>query len=214
LVLVVLVLAGLPAGSAFADTTIGKLGGNTSVGPGADVVAADPSYVVPAGGGRVTSFSFQSGPENPGEQLDFLVLRSTGFASYTVIGKTGLVTLTGTQTGTTVETFPANIAVQNGDILGFWTPGPLDNGAQLGGGGGAIVFEFGALDPNVGEGIFIGGGVSPADLNESANLAPPLPTSRDQCMNGGWRSFGSTFKNQGDCVSFVATHGKNPPSGT
>jgi hypothetical protein len=38
----------------------------------------------------------------------------------------------------------------------------------------------------------------------------PLPTSKDQCKNGGWRNFG-VFKNQGDCVSFVATGGKNPP---
>jgi hypothetical protein len=40
--------------------------------------------------------------------------------------------------------------------------------------------------------------------------APPLPTSKEQCKNGGWRNFG-VFKNQGDCVSFVATGGKNPP---
>jgi hypothetical protein len=40
---------------------------------------------------------------------------------------------------------------------------------------------------------------------------PAVPTSKDQCKNGGWRNFGSTFKNQGDCVSFVATGGKNPP---
>jgi hypothetical protein len=33
--------------------------------------------------------------------------------------------------------------------------------------------------------------------------AQPLPTSRDQCKNGGWRNFPG-FKNQGDCVSFVA----------
>ncbi len=38
-----------------------------------------------------------------------------------------------------------------------------------------------------------------------------LPTSKDQCKNGGWRNFG-VFKNQGDCVSFVATGGKNPPA--
>jgi hypothetical protein len=38
-----------------------------------------------------------------------------------------------------------------------------------------------------------------------------LPTSKDQCKNGGWRTFG-VFKNQGDCVSFVATKGKNPPA--
>ena len=40
--------------------------------------------------------------------------------------------------------------------------------------------------------------------------ARPLPTSKDECKNGGWRTFG-VFKNQGDCVSFVATGGKNPP---
>jgi hypothetical protein len=32
--------------------------------------------------------------------------------------------------------------------------------------------------------------------------------TKDQCKNGGWQSFG-VFKNQGDCVSFVATGGKH-----
>ena len=41
---------------------------------------------------------------------------------------------------------------------------------------------------------------------------PPAPTSKEQCKNGGWRNFPG-FKNQGDCVSFVATGGKNQPSG-
>jgi hypothetical protein len=41
--------------------------------------------------------------------------------------------------------------------------------------------------------------------------ARPLPTSKDQCKNGGWRDFG-VFKNQGACVSFVATGGKNLPA--
>ena len=41
--------------------------------------------------------------------------------------------------------------------------------------------------------------------------AQPFPTSKDQCKNGGWRNFGSTFKNQGQCVSFVATGGKKQP---
>ena len=44
--------------------------------------------------------------------------------------------------------------------------------------------------------------------------APSTPTSKDQCKNGGWKTFTDpSFKNQGDCVSFVATHGKNPPNG-
>ena len=41
--------------------------------------------------------------------------------------------------------------------------------------------------------------------------APPLPTSKDECKNDGWRTFG-VFKNQGDCVSFVATRGRNSPA--
>jgi hypothetical protein len=212
LLLVGLVFAGLPAGSALADTTIGQLGGNTTVGAGGvGFWVADPSYGVPPGGGTITSFSFQAGPENPGEQLDFLVLRPAGLDTYTLVGKTGLVTLTGTLTGTKVETFPADIAVQGGDVLGLWTRGPLDDIVDLGG-SGSVVLSFQHSDPNVGDGIFLGGGAGPPiSLNESANLAPPLPTSEDQCMQDGWKSFGSTFKNRGDCVSFVATHGKNPP---
>jgi hypothetical protein len=31
--------------------------------------------------------------------------------------------------------------------------------------------------------------------------APPTPTSKEQCKNGGWAQFG--FKNQGQCVAFV-----------
>jgi virginiamycin B lyase len=38
------------------------------------------------------------------------------------------------------------------------------------------------------------------------------PATKGQCRNGGWRRFPG-FRNQGDCVSFVATGGKNPPAG-
>jgi hypothetical protein len=41
--------------------------------------------------------------------------------------------------------------------------------------------------------------------------APPTPTSKAQCKNGGWRTY-RVFKNQGDCVSFVATKGGNAPA--
>jgi hypothetical protein len=57
-----------------------------------------------------------------------------------------------------------------------------------------------------------------ATLTESftSSLAQPVliaPTTKDQCKRGGWRDF-PQFKNQGDCVSFVATEGKSPPSGS
>ena len=49
-----------------------------------------------------------------------------------------------------------------------------------------------------------------------ATVAPPpppqFPTSKDQCKKGGWEDFGGMFKNQGDCVSYVATGGANAPA--
>lgn len=37
-----------------------------------------------------------------------------------------------------------------------------------------------------------------------------LPTDQSQCENGGWSLF-PPFTNQGDCVSFIATGGRNRP---
>jgi hypothetical protein len=39
----------------------------------------------------------------------------------------------------------------------------------------------------------------------------PLPTTKDQCKKNGWRTYG-VFKNQGNCISLVATGGENPPA--
>ena len=40
---------------------------------------------------------------------------------------------------------------------------------------------------------------------------PGVPTSKAQCKNDGWEIFG-VFKSQGDCVSYVATGGRNSPA--
>ena len=52
-----------------------------------------------------------------------------------------------------------------------------------------------------------------SDGSDSANatitMAPAPLTNKDQCKNGGWQSFG-TFKNQGDCVSAVASSKGGP----
>jgi hypothetical protein len=64
-----------------------------------------------------------------------------------------------------------------------------------------------------------------ATVNIAGLLGPPKATDfsenfgstgvvQKQCKHGGWKSFGTRFKNQGDCVSFFATGGKNPPSGS
>jgi hypothetical protein len=31
----------------------------------------------------------------------------------------------------------------------------------------------------------------------------PRPTDKDQCKKDGWKSYGPTFKNQGECVSYT-----------
>lgn len=37
-----------------------------------------------------------------------------------------------------------------------------------------------------------------------------LPETKDDCKDGGWEGFG-VFKNQGDCVSYIASDGRNAP---
>ena len=52
-----------------------------------------------------------------------------------------------------------------------------------------------------------------AEIFDSA-LPTPEPVSGDNCKKGGYLDFGDfDFKNQGDCVSFFATDGSNPPAG-
>jgi hypothetical protein len=55
----------------------------------------------------------------------------------------------------------------------------------------------------------------PGDTNEAFDVFVRdrafLPTSQEQCKNNGWRNYPG-FKNRGQCVSFVATGGKNPPA--
>jgi len=56
-------------------------------------------------------------------------------------------------------------------------------------------------------------GTAAAQIPPPPPPPPPgaLPTTKEQCFKDGWKKFG-VFKNQGDCVSFVATKGKNPPA--
>ena len=65
----------------------------------------------------------------------------------------------------------------------------------------------------------VGGIATVSAAHSDHGQAQPLTGyNKDQCKNGGWRNFknpdGSPmFKNQGDCVAFFASGGKNPPSG-
>ncbi|MGH3083131.1 MAG: hypothetical protein ACRDNP_03565 [Gaiellaceae bacterium] len=108
-----------------------------------------------------------------------------------------------------LNTFPVNIHVQGGDVLGFWATA------------GAACSTFTGQAADVSPAGFgpqpaVGTTVTPLEFrgyrsNVSATLTPALPTAKDDCENGGWQSY-DVFKNQGDCVSFVETGGKNPPA--
>jgi hypothetical protein len=54
-------------------------------------------------------------------------------------------------------------------------------------------------------------------INNQVIGGPNTPASKDACKNGGWMTAqdasGKSFKNQGDCVSYVATGGKNAANG-
>jgi hypothetical protein len=54
-------------------------------------------------------------------------------------------------------------------------------------------------------------------VNNQVVGSPTSPTSKDDCKNGGWQNMldanGKSFKNQGDCVSYIATGGKNQGNG-
>jgi hypothetical protein len=58
----------------------------------------------------------------------------------------------------------------------------------------------------------LGTGAPPTFSENFASTGVVQLTSKEQCKDGGWQSFG--FRNQGDCISFLATGGKNPPSGS
>jgi hypothetical protein len=49
-----------------------------------------------------------------------------------------------------------------------------------------------------------------SNISVNGQLQQPIaatPTSKDQCKHGGWKSFTSpSFKNQGQCVSWVEHH--------
>jgi|GEM_PF-2722146 len=52
-----------------------------------------------------------------------------------------------------------------------------------------------------------------ASVNPGGGDGNPLPTTVNECKKGGWENYGGLFKNQGDCVSYVVTEGRNAPNG-
>jgi hypothetical protein len=175
-------------------------------------VSAGPSYVVPSGNWQITSWSTYA----YGGQMGLIVLRPTAIpGSYTVVGASEVQTLASTNV---LQTFSLDtpIAVQAGDLIGFWATDTTGGCALMSALGDTYVYAGPFLSqPSVGT-VISATSETNRLLNISATLTdmtlpPALPTTEADCRNGGWERFGG-FKNQGDCVSFVATGGKNPPA--
>jgi hypothetical protein len=116
----------------------------------------------------------------------------TGYLRVTVDSSQSQACVNGT------PTFAAQFTIHlEGTIDGVGV-GPWENAVGTFERDGTLTFNFAV--PGVDSGTF----------SLSYTTPDPLPTSADQCDHGGWEVFG-IFKNHGDCVSFVATHGKNEP---
>jgi len=215
LLVVGVVFAVLPGGSALADTAIGIGQTGTpseALATGDEVVQTDAT--IPTAG-TVTSFQTQSGSFptcEPGGVYNFQVLRPLGKQQYLVLGDTGHQT---DPCDGQPHSYSSNISVQRGDVLGVYVvqtwAGIITDTS------GRVVLDQQASEPAVGQTITVTSAFT-GTLDESATLITgvggrPLPTIKDQCKHGGWKAF-PQFMNQGDCVSVVATGGKNPPSGS
>jgi hypothetical protein len=119
--------------------------------------------------------------------------------------------------GTSTKPGAGGEGIEGGEGGGEGALGAGGNGSGFGGGGGG----GGLYGGGGGGGGFAGGGggggsnrVPPGGTAKVASTAQatsvtftytPLPTSKNQCKNGGWKNFGTMFKNQGQCVKFVET---------
>jgi hypothetical protein len=112
--------------SSHASTTIGQLATENPPTANCSVMAFDvlqptvtagTTYVVPAGGTLITSWSTNAAA-GVGQTLEMKVFRQVAApVTYRVIGHDGPHTLT----PGTVNTFPTNVPVQPGDVLGLQT---------------------------------------------------------------------------------------------
>jgi hypothetical protein len=197
------------ASVASAGTTIGQTGtpANLLFNGGDEIVV--PAYAVPAGQLVVTSLNTQSASSCLAQgTYDLQVLRPLGGDQYMVVGDTGNQN---DPCDGQLQSYPVKIPVQAGDLLGVYVVSGWDGVLT----GGSFLFSFQA-EPAVGDTVTISNPFSPFTVDESATLTS-VPQTKNDCKKGGWQSLvdenGNFFKNQGDCVSYVATGGKNPAAG-
>ncbi|MGH7156683.1 MAG: hypothetical protein ACREGG_01005 [Candidatus Saccharimonadales bacterium] len=116
----------------------------------------------------------------------------------------------------------------------FWSTRTVicSNGTIVGTAGGPATYTLSAIETTCPDAVVAAFGVNIGSKNIGYDVEADLvnfngtvynfepfnaATSKDQCKDGGWMnvtdSNGNHFKNQGDCVSYVATGGRNQAAG-
>lgn len=129
-------------------------------------VAAGNSYAAPSAG-VITSWSTQIGTE-PGQSLGMKVYRATGPGTYLVVGQDGPRAL-----APGLNTFPVNIPVQAGDILGIFLPPNVHSECAFDTGLSGDVISWRKANAAVGSSFQIEESGPGSRLNLTASLLPP-----------------------------------------
>jgi hypothetical protein len=159
------------------------------------------------GGDGVTPNDPGDTDTGPNNLQNFPVLTSALVSAGQLVVK-GTIDTPNPQT-VTLELFANAVPTPGGDPSGYG-----EGATFLGTATPATDGSFSVVVPSVAPGTLISATATDAagDTSEFAEdiTAVTPPTSKAQCKKGGWQTYG-VFKNQGDCVSYVATGGKNPP---
>ena len=166
-------------------------------------VASGTGFVVPAGIWDITSWSTYAGSD--GGLMSMMVFRpATGTDNYTVVAASPVEALT----SSVLNTYSASVPVRGGDLLGFWADKDASCLTHTRSAGRSQPVEPGCAADRRQHGQ-----CTPVSRVPAEHLCHARSRSgKADCMKGGWQSYG-VFKNQGDCVSFVATGGKNLAAG-
>lgn len=180
------------------------------------------SYAIPSGGTAITGWSIQAADADAGSAALEVWIPAATWPGYQLVGISALEPLTpGTLNIFDLSKTP--IPVAQGDLLGLHVEGAVSC-FDYTGNGPVDQIQFGVgPTPGIGGLETLDQQGTSVELNVTATVAvtttPNLvPTTANQCKGGGWQELtdnaGTSFKNQGDCVSFVATGGTNTAAGS
>ncbi|MGA9370470.1 MAG: hypothetical protein WBV53_01335 [Solirubrobacterales bacterium] len=197
-------LAGLAlaasASPAAASVTIGQVGSPAACSPGFDwvqpTVTSGNSYVVPSTGG-VVSWTVKSWTTYGGAAGAFMTMKIwrkvADPATYRAVGHVGPESVT--PGGTAGNTFPANLAVKAGDLLGLHTPGPGNTDCTFAAPGDEYGYYTGDLaDGASGAFFFKPPPLDDMRLNIEALLVPTVPQISPRPANDF--TFGAITRNK------------------